>query len=282
MAYATNSIELNRGGMVPLQLSNDFIAAVEEQSAVMQLARQITLPGGGLSIPVILGDAVADFVAETAEKHVNNASLEPAQMKPYKLAVIELFSEEFLRDLPALYSELERRLPAAIAKKFDQTVLGGTAPGDGFMVFGSGLTTATYDATKPYASVAAAYAAAAAQGSAPSGWAVSPAMEGAIITATDQVGRPLFDTANGNRVMSLPSARGAFGTTTPFMGIVGDWSQARWGIVDGINLSVSREATINDGTQQINLWQRNMVALRCEAEVGFVYRPAAFAGLVTE
>jgi HK97 family phage major capsid protein len=282
MAYATNTVDLNRGTMVPLSITDDFIAAVEEQSAVMQLAREVQLPGGGLSIPVILGDAVADFVGETHEKPVSNASLEPVQMKPYKLAVIELFSEEFLRDLPALYRELERRLPSAIAKKFDQTVLGGTAPGAGFMTFGAGLTSVTYDATKPYASLAGAYAAAAQQGAAPTGWAVSPALEGAAIVATDQVGRPLFDFANDHRVMGMPSARGTFGTTTPFMGIVGDWSQARWGIVNGINLAVSREATINDGTQQINLWQRNMVALRCEAEVGFVYRAAAFAGLKAE
>ena len=278
MAYATDTIDLNRGTMVPLQLSTDFIAEVEHQSAVMQLAREVQLPGSGLSIPVILGDAVADLVNETNEKHVNAAQLQAVTMKPYKLAVIELFSEEFLRDLPALYRELERRLPASIAKKFDQTVLGGTAPGDGFMAFGAGLTSVTYDNDKPYESLAAAYAAAAEQGSTPTGWAVSPALEGKIITAVDQIGRPLFDLGN-DRVMGVPAARGAFGTTVNFLGITGDWSQARWGIVDGINIAVSREATINNGTEQINLWQRNMVALRCEAEVGFVYRAAAFAGL---
>ena len=54
------------------------------------------------------------------------------------------------------------------------------------------------------------------------------------------------------------------------IGFAGDWTQARYGIVDGINIAISDQATINDGTNQINLWQRNMFAVRVEAEVGFV------------
>ena len=59
------------------------------------------------------------------------------------------------------------------------------------------------------------------------------------------------------------------------VGFAGDWSQARYGIVDGINLAISDQATINTGTEQVNLWQRNMFAVRVEAEVGFVVKDAA-------
>lgn len=62
--------------------------------------------------------------------------------------------------------------------------------------------------------------------------------------------------------------------TPNVIGFAGDWTQARYGIVDGINLSISEEATVNDGTEQINLWQRNMFGVRVEAEVGFVVRDA--------
>ena len=51
---------------------------------------------------------------------------------------------------------------------------------------------------------------------------------------------------------------------------MGDWSQAKYGIVDGNNLAITDQATINDGTNQINLWQRNMFAVRAEFEVGFI------------
>jgi hypothetical protein len=37
-------------------------------------------------------------------------------------------------------------------------------------------------------------------------------------------------------------------------------------------VSVSDQATLDDGGTQLNLWQRNMFAVRCEMEVGFRVR----------
>lgn len=43
------------------------------------------------------------------------------------------FSNQFRRDVPALYDELVKRLPLALAQKFDATVFGGvTVPGSNF------------------------------------------------------------------------------------------------------------------------------------------------------
>src|SRR5699024_9244607 len=105
-------------------------------------------------VQTITGDASADWVDETDEKPVSRASLGSKTITPYKLAVIEPFSNEFRRDLPGLYAELARRLPFALAKKFDSTVFAGTAPGSGFDVLsststvgiksGSGATKTTY------------------------------------------------------------------------------------------------------------------------------------------
>ena len=101
---------------LPKQVSSEIWATAQEQSAVMAVSRQISLPGSGLSIPVITGDAQAAWVAETAAKPVSRATLGQKVMTPYKLAVIEPFSDEFRRDLPGLYAELARRLPGALAK----------------------------------------------------------------------------------------------------------------------------------------------------------------------
>src|SRR5690606_15745341 len=121
------------GVYLPPAVSGEIWGETQDASAVMQLARRITLPGGGGSIPIITGDAEAGWVGETEEKPVSRATLANKQITAYKLAVIEPFSNEFRRDLPGLYAELVRRLPAALGKKFDQTVLGTTAaPGSNF------------------------------------------------------------------------------------------------------------------------------------------------------
>ena len=283
MAYPTDSININRGSMLPAQLSDKIFAKAVEESAVMRLAQQIALPGSGITIPVITGDAAADWVAETAEKPVSEASLSTKSMTPYKIAVIELFSNEFKRDLPRVYEELERRLPVSIGKKFDETVFAGVAPGSNFDVLTSSTAVDIQDTTgsktvyKNLVSVLSTLAAADAE---LTGWAFSPKADPILLDAVDTTGRPIFvPNANEGAIGSLLGApiyrtRRAYkqGTVNDVLGFAGDWSQAFWGVVDGINISISEEATVNDGSNQINLWQRNMFGVLVECELGFVVK----------
>ena len=96
-----------------------------DASVIQQLARQVSVPGAGLTIPVISGEPTADWVAEAAEKPVSRHTLNKLSLTPKKLAVIEPFSDEFRRDLPGLYAELVRRLPNSLGKKFDQEAISG-------------------------------------------------------------------------------------------------------------------------------------------------------------
>lgn len=285
MAYSTTKIDLNRGSnsmALPPELSREVWAAVEHESAVMQLAQRVNLPGRGQSIPVISADATATFIAESTEKHVSNATVSLKTMTPYKVACIELFSEEFIRDLDGLYEELVRRAPAAIAKAFDSTVFHGTAPGTGFDVLTSATAVGISDGVSQttYGQLVSALETIATYGNM-NGIALAPQGKAIILGAVDQAGRPIFiDSARDGEIGRILGSRvvdasETYVSGTPnVVGIAGDWTQARYGIVNGINISVSRDATVNDGTNQINLWQRNMVGIRVEAEVGFVVRQA--------
>ena len=283
MALATDPQNIRRGttGLVLTpEMSNEIFAKAIEQSAVMQLAERVSLPGSGLSIRVITGEPTADFVAETAEKPVSYSTFSSKTMTPYKIAVIEPFSMEFRRDFRRLYDELVRRLPAALSKKFDNTVFFGTAPGTGFDV----LTNATAQdiETKPYEGLVTAYGKIADAGYAPTAHALSPAGEVILFGALDGNSRPLFlPSVADNSVGSILGAKVVRnsnvynGTTNPkVVGFMGDWTQAKYGIVDGINVAISDQATINTGTELLNLWQRNMFAVRCEFEVGFIVSDA--------
>lgn len=290
MALATNAVDTNRkttGLSLTPEMSNEIISKAVEQSAFMQLAERISLPGSGLSIPVITGEPVADFVSETAEKPVSNPTFSTKTMTPYKIAVIELFSNEFRRDFRRLYDELVRRLPNALGAKLDTTVFNGTAPGTGFDVITSATTQDIQ--TDPYAGLVAAYGHIATAGYRPTGFALSPAAEVILYGAVDGNRRPLFlpSIADGSvgSILGAPVIKSShvYATGTPtLLGVLGDWSQAKYGIVDNISVSISEEATINDGTQQINLWQRNMFAVKAEFEVGAVVTDTdAFVKLVS-
>jgi HK97 family phage major capsid protein len=267
------------GVSLPAQVSAEIWTTAQEQSAVMAVSRRISLPGSGVSIPIVTGDSAADWVAESAEKPVSHATVSNKTMTPYKLAVIETFSMEFRRDLPALYGELRRRLPGALAKKFDSTVLAGTAPGSGFDVLSSapGLTV---DATATYADLVAVFNAVAAAGGNLSDWIASPAFEGLLLGSLADDGRPLFipDPTTSGRVGSIfgrpvYSTRGALkeNASSTDIAVAGDFANsAIYGTVEGVQVDISDQATVNDGGTQVNLWQRNMFAVRAEIEVGFV------------
>lgn len=285
MALSTTPIDNNRGSnsiALPADLASEVIAKSVEQSAVMQLARQIALPGRGEAVPVVTADASAAWTAESTEKAVSNATFGLKLMKPYKLAVIEMFSDEFRRDIPALYDELVRRLPSAIGKKFDATVIHGAAPGTGFdtLAASPSQSIAPTQNANTYQQLVTAYETLAASGFALDGFAIAPQGRAALMAAVDGNGQPLFVPsidggmfANilGAPVVASSAAYKAGSASAPnVVGVAGDWSTARWGIVDGINIAFADQATINDGTNQVNLWQRNMFAVRVEAELGFV------------
>lgn len=270
------------GVVLPAQVSSEIWSSTQEASAVMAASRQISLPGSGITIPLITGDSVAGWVAESAEKPVSHATVSNKSMTPYKLAVIETFSMEFRRDLPTLYAELVRRLPNALAKKFDETVLAGTAPGSNFDVLSS-APALTVDGTGTYADLVAVYAAVAAAGGDLSAWLASPAFQATLLSSVDGFGRPLFtNSPNTDNVVGQLLGRPVYATRRTLkasttvgddVAVAGDFANsAIYGTVEGVQVDISDQATVNDGGTQVNLWQRNMFAVRAEIEVGFIAR----------
>ena len=271
---------------LPPEISAEILAKMQTESAVMRLAREVRLPGRGLSIPVITSDPQAAWVAETGVKPVSNPGLTTKLMEAYKLAVIVPFSNEFRRDAAALYDELVRRLPLALAMKFDSTVVGAvSAPGANFTTFASAQTQEIGSAT--YAGLVAADIDIAANGGMLNGFALSPQGRGAILAATDLQGRPLFvnSAAEGAIPMILGAptyiSKGVIDSDENVVGIAGDWTQALYGTVEGVKIDYSSDATLTLADESIiNLFQQNMFAVRAEIEIGFVADEDCFNLLV--
>ena len=284
-----SGISTNRTNIsLPTDLAQEVLQKTRNASAIMQLARQIPLPGRGLTIPVITGDPTAAWVAETGKKPVSNPSLSQKIMQAYKLAVIVPFSDEFRRDLAALYDAIVERLPGALALKFDQTVIGnGDKPGENFDNFAACTAQSIVPDTgyTAYTGLVNAYTDIAAAGGALDGFGLSPAAKGILLGAVDGQGRPLFvnSAAEGAVPMVLGAktveGRGLYkagaagvGTaagTPAVVGVAGDWTQAVWGTVEGVQVRFADQTGLTIGSDQVNLWEHNMFAVRAEIEVGF-------------
>jgi len=271
---------------LPVDVSNEILQKTQESSAVMRLARQIALPGRGTAIPVITSDPQAAWVGETNAKPVSNPGLETKVMRAYKIAVIVPFSNEFRRDLAALYDAIVGRIPGALAQKFDNTVFGGTAaPGSDFDTFAS--VTAQDIETDTYAGFVAADGDIAAHGGIMNGIVLAPQGKSIVLGATDQTKRPLFinNVAEGAVPVILgaraETSKGAYVAGTPNkVGFAGDWTQAVYGTVEGVKVDYSSDATLDIGSGNvINLFQQNMFAVRAEIEVGFRADTSVFNSL---
>jgi Phage capsid family len=186
-------------------------------------------------------------------------------LRPYTLATIQPFSKQFTRDLAGRYQACRQRLPGALAATFDRTCLGyEDSPGTGFETLDDlqviNLEPDTYTGLlEAMSSVITSHA-----GADLSGRALSPVGEIAMLSARDNDGHPLW----------TPTAA-AGGTVGQLLGRqviksfnVGDPDDD---IVQSITISDQATLTDVDGTQ-LNLWQRNMTAVRAECEVGFGFR----------
>ena len=306
-------MDISRGTtnvQLPVDVMQEIWAKTLEESAIMSLARHIAIPGPGVKVQTITGEPQADWVEETNPKPVGFHTFGAKTITPYKLAVIEPFSNEFRRDASALYAECINRLPYALASKFDYTVFHSTAPGSGFDVLSgcSKVSLIPGQNETVYDKFLAADAAIAAADGIMNGIALAPQGKSIVLGAVDGVGHPLFTPGVGSntvgnilgapvyvRKSAYKAGSAAVGTSgqsgyvaavPAVVGCAGDWTDAVVGTVEGVQLSVSDQATLsytdsNSQTVTLNLWQRNMFAVRVEIEVGFAVKSASEFVLLT-
>jgi HK97 family phage major capsid protein len=263
------------GVLLPESVSGEILAKVQEASVIQRAARRVSLPGSGLAFQQLTGDPTAAWVGETEEKPVSNGTVGSKTLRPYKLAVIETFSNEFRRDKAALYNALAGRLPGALAKKFDSTVFHGAAPGSDFDDLSGVATVNLYPSV--YDGIVTAMTGIANDDYEMNGIILAPQGEGLLYGEKDGNDRPLFinNAATEGTIGSVLGRpiymnRAAYKSSTNVVGFAGDWTQALWGTVEGVTVKISDQATLNVGESTINLFQQNMFAVLAEIEVGFI------------
>lgn len=283
MANPTMNRQANGLDLTP-ETQADIWQKAAYQSAFMRLVPQIDLPGKGARVPIIVGEPEADWVQEGATKPKSGVGFNKKDMVPYTIAVILPFSNQFRRDFEKLYAQIVDKAPGAIGKKFDQTVMGlAGAPGADFDTLASAPTVSLgktvwkslNDADDKITDADGTL----------DGWALAPQGRSILRQATDNNGRPLFlNSMSSNDVSTVlgqntyvskgvhvPAVTG--GTARPeIVGVAGEFASAAWGSVEGLQTSISDQATITIDNQSVNLWEKNMFAVRVEMEIGFRVR----------
>lgn len=291
---ATNTSEF-AGFLKPAEAEAYFTQAAR-QSVVQSLVRRVPLGINGQDIPVVTSKPTASWVAEAGQKPTTSGALGLKSISPKKIAAITVVSAEVVRANPGNYVSMFRdQIAEAFAIAFDAATLHGTSTPFGAGNFVGATTkavelgTATAANGGTYADLNGALKLLVDDKKKLTGWAFDDMAEPLLNAAVDLNGRPLFVDAvyeesalSGGRLLRRPAFynEGVANATT--IGFAGDWSQAVWGAVGGITYDVSTEATVTINGELTSLWEHNLVAIRAEAEYGWLVNDTASFVKLTE
>lgn len=286
MAITAATTLENLKGFIKPDLAEPYFAAARRASVVQQLARQVPLGINGIEVPIVTSKTEAGWVAEGGKKPATQMGMGVKAMKPHKLAAIAVVSAEVIRANPAGFIELLKEdIGEAFATAFDKAVLFGTnSP------FGSDqhlsatsksvtLGTAQQDKGGLFADVNGALKILTVAGKDLTGFAFDRTVEADFNSAVDVNGRPLFIDSpleeaaapfRAGKLLGRPAFVGKGVGDTTIAGFAGDWTKVIWGTTGGITYDVTDQATVTVNEQLVSLWEHNLVAIRAEAEFGFL------------
>lgn len=302
MAVTAATLTSDFSGFLPAEISGPIFERAARQSVLQSLAKRVPLGANGVSVPVVTGRPSAGWVAEGAKKPATKGTRTLKTITPKKLAAIVVVSAETVRANPGQYvTGMRDELAEAFAIAFDRAGMhdegpDGTAGGGPFdtyldqttktseigttSVANGGIHVDLVDAMRDIVSDTDASG----RRYRLSGWALDSVLEPAFWGAVDTAGRPIWvdlpsDSANGflgdgsGRLIGRQAFMGegvASANLTAVVGYAGDWSQAAWGAVGGISYDVSTQATVTINGELVSCWENNLVAIRAEAEYGWL------------
>jgi HK97 family phage major capsid protein len=283
-------------GQIPTEQSTLVIKDFMQNSAVMQLAQYEEMTKPRKQFTYLADGPGAYWVGEAEKIQTSKATWLQAEMEAKKLGVIIPVSKEFLNyTVTDFFNQIRPAITEAFYTKFDQAALfgNGSPYAAGTSVFESiteaGNTLSQGSTGSLYSDLNGLMALVEDGDNDPNGFTTTRRFRKDLRGAVDQNGIPVFNTANqgvANQLLGL-SVGYADGKSWDYSKaslITGDWQYARYGILQGIEYAVSQDATLttiaDENGDPINLFERDMFALRATMHVGFMtLKDDAFAAL---
>ena len=299
MAISAATKTSDFSGFLPSTIAGPIFERAARMSVVQQLVRQVPLAANGVSVPVVTGRPTANWVDEGGQKPASQGTMTLKTMSPKKLAAIVVVSDEVVRADPGGYvSRLRPELAEAFAIAFDYAALhdiGGDGTGTGPFATYIDQTTKGVEFGSSSQANGGVYADlvyavdelitdtdASGRRYRATGFALDSQVETRLRASVDTTGRPIWvdlptdaEAAGLSMSGTLLNRRSYMGEgvadpSNDILGYVGDWSQAAWGVVGGINYRVSTEGTVTINGSLVSLFENNLTAIRAEAEYGFL------------
>ncbi|MEK5083141.1 phage major capsid protein [Bacillus sp. FSL H8-0515] len=273
-------------GKVPTEQGTLVLKEFMTQSAVTKLAKYEEMTKLEKEFTYLASGPGAYWVGEGDRIQTSKAQWLTAKMISKKLGVIIPVSKEFLRyTIADFFTQMRPAIAEAFAIKFDQAALFGVdSPfGQGVSVFEkikeSGNTVALNSLGNLYDELNGVMALVEDADKDVNGFTTTRRFRQKLRGTKDGNGLPIFNDATGGATQQ------ALGLPIGYVDskswdyekaalLAADWNYTRYGIPQGMEYKISEDATLTtivdaDGNP-INLYERDMVALRVTQQVGFM------------
>jgi len=267
------------GFLVPQEWYNTIIADLRDLSFLVSKVTRVPMTTNQMDMAQLASQPQTYWQGEQAIKETSTATFSEISLTPYSHAVIVVFTKQLVADASI-------GLPQGIIDFVTKLIVEEMAANDDWMIMrGSGATQPTgYETYRAagtitsvatganvasYTSMVDAWARLGARYRQKAVWIMNNISLRNVMNIVDTTNRPIFvadptgnlpGTALGRPILeanSLPN-----GTI-----YLADLSGYYWGVREGISVMQSEEASITRGVSEINLFERNMVAVRVEERV---------------
>lgn len=283
-------------GSIPMEQGTLVLKEFMANSAVAQLAKYEEMNKPKKKFTYLAEGPGAYWVSETERIQTSKATWLQAEMEAKKLGVIIPVSKEFLNYTVAdFFNEIRSAIAEAFYKKFDHAALFGTespyAAGTSVLerITASGNSVEQGSTANLYTDLNGVLALLEDGDHDFNGLVTTKSFRKDLRGTLDNNNLPIFNDTNGgapSQVLGQPigyAAKASFDTKKA-IALAGDWDMARYGILQNIEYAISEEATLTTIQDElgnpINLFERDMFALRATLHIGFLtLKEDAFAAL---
>ncbi|MDA7028460.1 phage major capsid protein [Bacillus sp. CLL-7-23] len=283
-------------GKVPSEQGTLVLKEFMTQSAITKLAKYEEMKKPEKKFTYLASGPGAYWVGEGEKIQTSKATWLEAKMVSKKLGVIIPVTKEFLRyTITDFFTQMRPAISEAFAIKFDQAALFGIdSPfGAGVSVYekvkASKHTVALDSSGNLYDELNAVVALVEDADKDVDGFTTTRRFRQKLRGTKDGNGLPIFNDAKGGatqQALGLPIGyvdSKSWDYTKAVM-LAADWNYTRYGIPQGMEYKISEDATlstvVDEDGKPINLYERDMVALRVTQQVGFMtLTDDAFAAL---
>lgn len=283
-------------GKIPSEQGTLVLKEFMANSVVAQLAKPETMTKPVKEFTYLADGPGAYWVDETEKIQTSKATWLTAKMEAKKIGVIIPVSKEFLKySVSDFFAQMGPAIAEAFYTKFDQAALFGkeTPYASGVSIWenitSSGNSAVMGATDNLYTDLNAVLALVEDGDNDPNGFTTTKKFRHHLRGAIGVNKLPIFNDARAgetSQALGLPIgyANGKSWDYTKAEMISGDWDYARYGILQGIEYSISEDATLTTvvgaDTEPINLFERDMFALRATMHIGFMtLKEDAFAAL---